>query len=184
MQRASEIRPAALDFSIVGDELEQNRIQLENNLQETDLSLHLSSLPGDNLEQDDPSVEFARHMSGPTPTDFPSFAYSIRDHDDPDSFNHPDAWSYRTFDDEGIHPFAGETVSTAAHHASALTLSAGLAGRAAANLSETEYDPDRPLQRMIAPVDRSRDGVRSKSPVRHIPSRMLIPNGWVSRREY
>lgn len=42
-------------------------------------------------------------------------------------------------------------MSTAAHHASALTLSAGLAGRAGRNISSSvaEYDPDRPLQDII-----------------------------------
>ena len=168
MPRATRDASNAFDFSIIGDEVEQNRIQLEKNLQQTDLSLQLSSLPGDNFEQDDPSVEYARHMSGPTQADFPSFGFSARDHDDPDSFNHPNAWSYGTFDEDGVRPFAGETISTAAHHASALTLSAGLAGRATANVSETEYDPDRPLQRMIAPIDRSKDDIRLKSPVSHV----------------
>jgi hypothetical protein len=64
---------------------------------------------------------------------------------------------YRTGeDDEGIHPFAGgETLSTAAHHASALTLSAGLGGRGErrdVSLSGAEYDPERPLQDLIAGI--------------------------------
>ena len=67
-------------------------------------------------------------------------------------------WSYRTGDDdyEGINPYGAETMSTAAHHASALTLSAGLGGRGhkrEISLSGAEYDPDRPLQDMIAGVD-------------------------------
>jgi hypothetical protein len=67
------------------------------------------------------------------------------------------AWSYRTGEDEeGIHPFAGgETLSTAAHHASALTLSAGLGGRGDrrdVSLSGAEYDPERPLQDLIAGI--------------------------------
>ena len=72
-----------------------------------------------------------------------------------DGLSQLQAWSYRTGeDDEGIHPFAGaETLSTAAHHASALTLSAGLAGRGErrdVSLSGAEYDPERPLQDLIA----------------------------------
>ncbi len=67
-------------------------------------------------------------------------------------------WSYRTADDEeGISPYGGETMSTAAHHASALTLTAGLGGGRAArrdpSLSGAEYDPERPLHAMIAGVN-------------------------------
>ena len=47
-------------------------------------------------------------------------------------------------------------MSTAAHHASALTLTAGLGGGRAArrglSLSRAEYDPERPLHAMIAGV--------------------------------
>jgi len=69
----------------------------------------------------------------------------------------PHAWSYRSGeDDEEIHPFVGgETISTAAHHASALTLSAGLGGRGErrdVSLSGAEYDPERPLQDLIAGI--------------------------------
>ncbi|KAJ7644256.1 hypothetical protein FB45DRAFT_1053047 [Roridomyces roridus] len=139
-----------LDMSIREDRLEHDRIQLEHNLQHTDLSLHLSS------QEDDASIEYPRHNSAPSP--FPDFiSFPRHDHDNMDA-SQLHAWSYRTGDDEdGISPYGGgETVSTAAHHASALTLNAGLGGRAARreiSLSGAEYDPDRPLHGMMAAVD-------------------------------
>ncbi|KAJ7645512.1 hypothetical protein DFH06DRAFT_1050952 [Mycena polygramma] len=140
-----------LDISIRGDQLEHDRIQLEHNLQHTDLSLHLSS-------HDDDTIEYARHNSAPSAfPDFISFDQRSRDNYDGDMHSQLHAWSYRTGDDEdGISPYGGETVSTAAHHASALTLSAGLGGRAGRreiSLSGAEYDPDRPLHDMMAAVD-------------------------------
>ena len=51
-----------IDVSIRGDELEQHRIQLENNLMHTDLSLHLSSTPDDYSD-----VEYPRHASTHSP---------------------------------------------------------------------------------------------------------------------
>ncbi|KZT28902.1 hypothetical protein NEOLEDRAFT_1129163 [Neolentinus lepideus HHB14362 ss-1] len=145
MRRATE----HLSFSIRGDEQEHHRILLENNLQHTDLSLHLSSTPGD--ASDDYSVEYPRHHSGPSPSDG-YMSFRSRDADDFD----PGAWSYPTADEEGISPYGGETISTAAHHASALTLSAGLPGRETRrdpSISGTEYDPDRPIGDMIAALD-------------------------------
>jgi hypothetical protein len=44
-------------------------------------------------------------------------------------------------------------LSTAAHHASALTFTAGLAHRRDQTQSGAEYDPDRPLHHIIAGVD-------------------------------
>ncbi|KAI0031183.1 hypothetical protein K488DRAFT_87075 [Vararia minispora EC-137] len=154
MRRTSS-HPSVLDYSIDGDEHERSRIQLEHNLQNTDLSLHLSS-----AHDDDYSIEFPRHNSGPQPS-FSAFRSIDRSHDDFDpeeGISHLNAWSYRTGDDdEGITPFVhGETLSTAAHHASALTLSAGLGGRGARrdmSLSGAEYDPERPLQDLIANVN-------------------------------
>ncbi|KAI0061607.1 hypothetical protein BV25DRAFT_1826312 [Artomyces pyxidatus] len=143
-----------LDISIAGDEQEQSRIQLEHNLIHTDLSLHLSSAP------DDYSLEYPRHNSGPAASfsAFHSMEHSREDFDPEEGLSQMHAWSYRTGDDdEGVHPFlGGDTMSTAAHHASALTLSAGLGGRAArrdASLSGAEYDPERPLQDLVAGID-------------------------------
>jgi hypothetical protein len=64
-------------------------------------------------------------------------------------------WSYRTGDDEGIAPYGGETMSTAAHHASAVTFTAGLRGARTRepSLIGGEYDPDRPLHAMISGVN-------------------------------
>jgi hypothetical protein len=145
--------PLRFDISITGDEQEQSRIQLEKNLLHTDLSLHLSST------HDEYSVEIPRHQSS-VPAPFSAFDSIDRSGDAldlDDGLSQLQAWSYRTGeDDEGIHPFVGaETLSTAAHHASALTLSAGLAGRGErrdVSLSGAEYDPERPLQDLIAGI--------------------------------
>src|SRR6266478_2426284 len=145
--------PLRFDISIAGDEQEQSRIQLEKNLLHTDLSLHLSST------HDDYSVENPRHQSSVS-VPFSAFDSIDRSRDALDldeGLSQPHAWSYRTGeDDEGIHPFVGgETLSTAAHHASALTLSAGLGGRGERrdiSLSGAEYDPERPLQDLIAGI--------------------------------
>ena len=190
--RAHERAPA-LDISIRGDELEHNRIQLEHNLQHTELSFRLSSTSDD--EQHHPkirphrrknnpnesSVEYPRHLSEPSFNEFPSIVRSTGGHyADEDSQIHP--WSYRIGDDEeGIHPYGGDTISTAAHHASALTLSAGLGGgrgaRRDASLSGAEYDPERPLHAMIAGVNSKHsmfDLDRSKSKVQVF--NLLLPN--------
>jgi hypothetical protein len=144
--------PLKFDISIAGDEQEQSRIQLEKNLLHTDLSLHLSSTH-------DYSVENPRHQSSVS-VPFSAFDSIDRSRDALDldeGLSQPHAWSYRTGeDDEGVHPFVGgETLSTAAHHASALTLSAGLGGRGERrdiSLSGAEYDPERPLQDLIAGI--------------------------------
>ncbi|EKM49207.1 uncharacterized protein PHACADRAFT_179304 [Phanerochaete carnosa HHB-10118-sp] len=143
------VRSGSLEFSIRGDELEQNRIQLEQNLQHTDLSLHLSSTPSDS------DVEYPRRNPGPGPFGgFASFDHMSRDQFDPEEESQYHPWSYRTGDDEnGVSPYGNRTISTAAHHASALTLSAGLAGRGTrrdVSISGAEYDPDRPLTGIIA----------------------------------
>ncbi|TFK68416.1 hypothetical protein BDN72DRAFT_797730 [Pluteus cervinus] len=158
------------DFDgIAGDALEHHRVHLENQLQNTDISFRPFSAtdeeddggPIHNHSRSNDSVEYPRHNSEPDHFhDFGSFDGRSRDHFDPGdhSQNQMHAWSYRTGDDdEGINPYAGgETMSTAAHHASRLTLSAGLGGRAGrrdVSLSGAEYDPDRPLQDIIAGVD-------------------------------
>ncbi|KAI6101976.1 hypothetical protein EV401DRAFT_2025538 [Pisolithus croceorrhizus] len=114
------------DFSIPGDELEHRRIQLENNLQNTDLSFHLSS--GDNE-----SVEYPRHYSAPSP--FPGFT-SFDQHSLTFTL-----WSIH--DDDGINPYA------------AVTITAGLGRnqRREPSVSGAEYDPDRPLQDIMAGMD-------------------------------
>ena len=152
-------KSSLLDLSIRGDELENRRIQLEHDLQHTagELSFRLSPVSDDEEGCHNQSVEYPRHTSGPSFPDFTSFESASRDHFD-ETHGRIHAYSYRTEDDEGgIDPYmGGETISTAAHHASALTLSAGLGGRGVRrdiSLSGAEYDPDRPLQGMIAGVD-------------------------------
>jgi len=141
-------RPSTtFEFSIPGDELEQHRIQLEQQIQNTDISLHLSSSQGD-----DESVEYPRHHSNHS-LGFASFEQPSQhfDYDAPSGLH---AWS--AHEDEGVNPYAGETVSTIGHHASAVTIGAGLGGRGQrreVSLSGAEYDPERPLQDMIAGMD-------------------------------
>lgn len=158
---------------ISGDEQEQSRIQLEKNLLHTDLSLHLSN---------DYSVEIPRHQSN-TSALFSAFDRS-RDADLDDVLSQVQAWSYRTGeDDEGVQPFVGgETLSTAGHHASALTLSAGLAGRGERrdiSLSGAEYDPERPLQGLIATVRTKVDPTdTAKEPSRPVVSPYVSSSPW------
>ncbi|TDL22091.1 hypothetical protein BD410DRAFT_788773 [Rickenella mellea] len=157
-----------LDLSIVGDEEEQHRIELENNLQDISIQLsltnpsqaseHTENLHGRHSETSY-SLEYPRHdpnphdgsiflAHGPTfPTDQSHMHYELNSQ----------LYSYRTAEDEdGINPYGGDTMSTAAHHASALTLRAGLVGKGATrtvgddvSLSGAEYDPDRPLERVM-----------------------------------
>ncbi|KAI6166665.1 hypothetical protein EDD17DRAFT_1544980 [Pisolithus thermaeus] len=141
------------DFSIPGDELEHRRIQLENNLQNTDLSFHLSSVP-DEPTGDNESVEYPRHYSAPSPfPGFTSFDQHSRENLDYDGHSHIHPWSIH--DDDGINPYGAETISTAAHHASAVTITAGLGRnqRREPSVSGAEYDPDRPLQDIMAGMD-------------------------------
>ena len=107
-------------------------------------------------DNDVSSVDFARHNSHQHPS-FHSFEHPS--HLDSDFYS-------RHGDDDSIalDPDLGQTMSTAAHHASALTLSAGLRGRA--NCIQTsgrtspccaEYDPERPLQAILD--NRIADGI-------------------------
>lgn len=145
-----------LDLSIHGDELERHRIELEQNLQNTEISLRLST-PSEDEYEEPSSVEYPRHNSGPG--GFASFEIPSRHHYDGETQSQIHPWSFQTYDDEeGINPYAtGGSLSTAAHHASALTLSAGLGGgrtgRRDISISGAEYDPDRPLKDMIASMD-------------------------------
>lgn len=145
-------RSAAFESSISEDELEQHRIQLEQNLQHTDISLHLSST----APEDSSDVEYPRHNMVPTAcAGLASFEHPSGEYFDPtDENSYYHGWSYRASDEDGGEiPYEGRTASTAAHHASALTLSAGLGGRGSrreGSISGAEYDPDRPLQNIIA----------------------------------
>ncbi|KAH9480153.1 hypothetical protein JR316_0006750 [Psilocybe cubensis] len=189
MKRQS--KGTVFDISIHGDELENNRIQLEHNLQNTELSFRLSTTSDDEREYEhqrrqdgqhrtqrssrqhqrknhnNSSVEYPRHISEPSlADDYPPFWGNRSRGVDDENFNDEQqhmrgAWSYRSGDDEeGISPYGGNnTVSTAAHHASAITIHTGLGGGRAArrdrepSLSGAEYDPDRPLHAMIAGVN-------------------------------
>ncbi|KAI6030806.1 hypothetical protein F5J12DRAFT_310419 [Pisolithus orientalis] len=140
------------DFSIPGDELEHRRIQLEHNLQITDLSFHLSSVP-DEPTGDNESVEYPRHYSAPSPfPGFASFEQHSRENLEYDGHSHLHPWSVHDDDDGGVNPYGAETMSTAAHHASAVTITAGLGRnqRREPSISGAEYDPDRPLQDIMA----------------------------------
>ena len=138
------------EFSIIGDEQERHRIQLEYNLQNKDLSIDLLS------SQDDHSLEYPRHAErSRSPFSHRSFGHHDHSVDDPSQVN---PWSYRTVDDDeenGVNPYAGESLSTAAHHASAVTLNAGLGPRRGDDTrSGAEFDPERPLQHIMAGAER------------------------------
>ncbi|KIK80929.1 hypothetical protein PAXRUDRAFT_833216 [Paxillus rubicundulus Ve08.2h10] len=137
------------EFSIPGDELEHHRIQLENNLQNTDLSLHLSSVP-DTDDADNESVEYPRHNSATEHLGLASFEQLSRENFDFDGHSHLHTWSLH--DEEGANPYDAQTMSTVAHHASAVTITTGLArgGRREPSISGAEYDPERPLQDIMA----------------------------------
>jgi len=142
--------PPRPEFSIVGDEQERHRIQLEHNLQDKDLSIDLLSSQGNY------SLEYPRHAErSRSPLSYRSYGHHDHSVDDPSQTNH---WSYRTVDDEddnGVNPYVGESLSTAAHHASAVTLNAGLGPRRGDDTrSGAEFDPERPLQNIMAGAER------------------------------
>lgn len=138
-------------FSIVGDEQERHRIELEYNLQNQDLSIDLLSSQGDH------SLEYARHAERSRSPFSSHRSFGHRDYsvEDPSQVN---PWSYRTVDDDeenGINPYVGESLSTTAHHASAVTLNAGLGPRRGDDTrSGMEFDPERPLQNIMAGAER------------------------------
>jgi hypothetical protein len=142
----------SLDFVIPGDQLEYDRRKLEHNLKNYDPDF--SPVSSDRYLSDSHSIEQPRRSYAPAPNEFASFEHPSFDHFGPEDRSRVHAWSYRS-DDEGIVPYGGQTVSTAGHHASALTFSAGL-GRAGArrdvSISGAEFDPERPLSEMIANV--------------------------------
>ena len=138
------------EFSIVGDEQERHRIQLEHNLQNRDLSIDLLSSQGDY------SLEYARHAErSRSPFSYRSYGHHDHSVDDQSQIN---PWSYRTVDDDdenGVNPYVGESLSTVAHHASAVTLNAGLGPRRGDDTrSGAEFDPERPLQNIMAGAER------------------------------
>ena len=87
-------------------------------------------------------------------------------------------------DNEGVHPFVGgKMLSTAAHHASALTLSPGLAGRGErcdVSFSGAEYDPDRPLQDLIASIG-SQFSLLGADPSRHASGSLPLNSSATNR---
>ncbi|KIY46586.1 hypothetical protein FISHEDRAFT_75505 [Fistulina hepatica ATCC 64428] len=150
----------SLDISIHDDEQEARRQQLEHNLQQTaaDLSLHLTD-----DDEHASSVEYPRHNSNSQLEYF--FHDKSQFDDDGGDLEHPNsidpyASRSRSQDPRSLSyaSYGGRTISTAAHHASAVTLSAGLAGRRGngrrdVSLSGAEYDPDRPLHDIIGAID-------------------------------
>lgn len=160
-----------LEMSIVGDEEEQQRIELEHNLQDLSIQLSLSA-PSSASDAEAPrrrsmfnggesetslELEFPRH--NPHPRDVSIFDGHASVHpfssgqDYDNSYNH---FSRQSFDDEYAGPYHGHTKSSMAHHTSAVTLSAGLKPHRRrgsyigdASLSGAEYDPDRPLDNVL-----------------------------------
>jgi len=145
-KRRAASRP---QFNIVGDEQERHRILLEHNLQNKDISIDLLSSQGDY------SLEYGRHAErSRSPFSYRSFVH----HDNSVDQSPTNPWSYRTVDDDddnGVNPYIGESLSTAAHHASAVTLNAGLGPRRGDDTrSGAEFDPERPLQNIMAGAER------------------------------
>ena len=114
------------------------------------------------------SVEYSRHLSEPSAPDFPSFLHRSSEHFADEGYTYG---SYRSGDEEGLNPYGGDTVPTAAHHASAFTLSAAWGGGQATlqrdpSMSGAEYDPDRPLHAMIPGID-SKHNMFDPDPSKH-----------------
>ncbi|KAL5482601.1 hypothetical protein ACEPAI_9195 [Sanghuangporus weigelae] len=161
---------AVFDIQIAGDEEEQHRRELEYNLKDLSFQFSLSdpSQTGDQEEDDEQhgtrqkrsessfSVEYPRHNSRRRDVSvFHGQNSSFLDNTQLVQGDNADYDPYRSVDDAEVH-FVGNTMSTVAHHASAVTLSAGLAGRsgkrayaAESSLSGAEYDPDRPLDSVL-----------------------------------
>ncbi|KAL5501627.1 hypothetical protein ACEPAH_8887 [Sanghuangporus vaninii] len=161
---------AIFDIQIAGDEEEQHRRELENNLKDLSFQFSLSdpSQIGDQEEGDEQhdtqqkrsessfSLEFPRHNSRRQDVSiFHGQNSSFLDNTQLVQGDDVDYDPYRSVDDAEVH-FVGNTMSTVAHHASAVTLSAGLGGRsgkrvyaAESSLSGAEYDPDRPLDSVL-----------------------------------
>lgn len=165
-----------LDMSIIGDEEEQHRIELEHNLQ--DLSIQFSTsnhsqlsdhehgshpFRGDARNYDCSSdeaesfsdLEYPRHDPRPIDTSIFHGQASFLDHTQLENDYDSNFHSHRSREDDRFY-YTADTMSTAAHHASAMTLSAGLAGRSGKGIIETdasmsgaEYDPDRPLEKVM-----------------------------------
>ncbi|KDQ09859.1 hypothetical protein BOTBODRAFT_58395 [Botryobasidium botryosum FD-172 SS1] len=158
-QHSRSSTPNPAEWSIPGDPLEEERIRLENDIQ-NNLVNH-SFEPSSCTQSADYSLEFARHDTGPNVSHYDAFNSFVSRHhqSDPDQYGHeededsyraPEMHSYRTVDaDESL--AVGETMSTQHHHASAVTLGAGLGGGYGRSPTRTgaEYDPDRQLQHLL-----------------------------------
>jgi len=185
MRRLQNIAPV-----IPNDRLEHDRIMLETNLRHSETAIHLSSATESEAEDNLESLEYPRHNPGPASfNELPSLDYRVRDHL-ADEDTPGQGWSYRTGDDydEGINPYGGESLSTLAHHASAVTLGAGLGGRGTrrdTSMSGAEYDPDRPIHEIIAGVTSKLsvfDADHSKRQVDSGPSILLFLLKSICRR--
>ena len=143
-------------MSIVGDEEEQHRIELEQNLQDLSIQLSLST-PSQGEDADSSAeVEYPRHDPHPRDLSVYRGQNSLADITPTDHDVDLNPYSYHTLNNDDTSHYGGNTMSTAAHHASAVTLSAGLGGRIGkrhypmeASLSGIEYDPDRPLDTVV-----------------------------------
>ena len=168
MTDASGEEEGVLESVITGerigrDEEEQHRAELERNLEDLSLQLSDPSLAADGEDGDEQkpsessfSIEFARHNSRRREvTIFHGQNSSLLDNTRLGEDEDADYFPYRSDDDAEVH-VVGNTMSTVGHHASTVTLSAGLTGRggrrafaAETSLSGAEYDPDRPLDSVL-----------------------------------
>lgn len=178
------------DWSIPGDQQEQERIQLEQEVlsriggldytyENTDTHSRGTEIGLENDDGDE-SVEYGRHRGGRDGAYSPGGDLSISsfargghgafDHTDVSYTDHSYTHTHTghqqaqppTLREDGDETIlkAGDTLSTAQHHASAITLGAGLGGYTAgpftsrtpsrSNISPREFDPERKLPDLLA----------------------------------
>lgn len=136
---------------IAKDPQERDREALEVAVREMP---NFSNHPASDAASDDQSVEYPRHGGAHSP--LPFNPYSSYGHVDPiDDFGYnPDQHPHSFASHREESYVGGETISTAAHHASGLTWRAGFnyharSGTSSPRSNGGEYDPDRPLQHLL-----------------------------------
>lgn len=132
-------------------EIREDHLELSRQALESTMQHHAEQIPvfvsSSYAPSADSSMEIGRHRA----VHSPGFEFSILNEEGDESLDLQ--WSYRSEVAGGGYSYGGH--STAAHHASALTFSAGLAHARGLDPSESgaEYDPDRPLGDMIDDID-------------------------------
>jgi len=143
--REPQFSDLPIPFMALGEQ-ERNRIALEDAISHglPDFSIQPS-------EDADYSVEYPRHGGAHSPLPFNPYSSFNGPEVADDLYSNPDQHRHRSFvshhDDSLV---GGESMSTAAHHASALTPRAGLRyNLPSPTLGDGEYDPERPVQDLL-----------------------------------